>query len=148
MDIVICFGLFVMISFAIIHLSVWGKEQWKITSPHLRSAAIMLVCFTVLSVLLFGLRLFLKPEVVITYQNSSQEIYSNLIVTPASQIVDSKRLLTCDVVFEKTYPLFVLMGRDQRTSSYKLPCDVLTTDMKSDISVLASYLKEEGRNAK
>jgi hypothetical protein len=137
-----------MISFVILHLSYWGKEKWRITSPHLRSAGIMLVCFTVLSVLLFGMRLFLKPDVAITYQNSSDEMYKNLVVTPTSEIVESKKLLTCVVGFEKTYPTFLLMGRDVRNSIYRLPCDVLTTDMKSDIAATVSYLKEDGRNAK
>jgi hypothetical protein len=108
-----------------------------------------MICFTVLTVLMFGMRLFLKPDVRVTYHDSTQEIYSNTTVAKDdTRVVESKKIQTCDVVFEKAYPMFTVMGRDVRTNKYKMPCDTLTNDMKSDIAVLLSYLKEENRNVK
>lgn len=149
MDIIICIAMLLMLGLAIFHLAVWSKQKWSIVSPHLRSAGFLMICFTVLTILMFGMRLFLKPEVQVTYHDSSQEIYSNLtVVKDDTRIVESKKVQTCDVVFEKSYPLFLYMGKDTRTNKYKMPCDTLTNDMKSDVSVLLSYLKEETRNAK
>ena len=149
MDIIICIAMFLMLTLAVFHLAVWSKQKWSIVSPQLRQAGFLMICFTVLTVLMFGMRLFLKPEVQVAYHESAQETYSNLVIAKDdTRVVESKKIQTCDVVFEKSYPLFLYMGRDTRTNRYKMPCDMLTTDMKTDVATLLSYLKEETRNVK
>ena len=149
MDIIICIAMLLMLGLAIFHLVVWSKQKWSIVSPHLRSAGFLMICFTVLTILMFGMRLFLKPEVQVHYFESAQETNYNLVIAKDdTRVVEYKKIQTCDVVFEKSYPLFLYMGRDTRTNKYKMPCDALTTDMKTDIATLLSYLKEETRNAK
>jgi hypothetical protein len=149
MDIVIFLAMMIMVVLTIVHLSAWSKEKWAIASHHLRSAGIMLLCFTVLAVLVFGMRLFLKPDVQVAYRDSTQDMFSNLtIAKDDTRVLEMRKLQTCDVVFYKSYPLFVVVGRDLRTNKYKMPCDALTTDMKSDVAAMLSYLKEENRNVK
>jgi hypothetical protein len=150
MDLVIFLAMVMMVALTATHLVAWSTaEKRSITSPHLRAAGATLVCFTILSVLVFGMRLFLKPDVRVTYHASSQDLYSNLTVAnDGTHVIESKKLQTCDVEFNKSYPLFAAIGKDTRIVTYKMPCDALTTDMRGDISTLLSYLKEENRNAK
>jgi hypothetical protein len=149
MDLVIFLAMVMMVALTTMHLAAWSTEKWIITSHHLRSAGVMLVCFTILAVLVFGMRLFLKPDVRVTYRATSQDLYTNLTVAKDdTHVIESKKLQTCDVEFNKSYPLFVAIGKDTRITTYKMPCDALTTDMRSDISTVLSYLKEENRNAK
>jgi hypothetical protein len=147
MDVVVVLGIILMLGLAIFHISVWKRESWKLASTYLRSASLMLVCFTLLTVLLFGMRIFLKPEVSVAYNDTTADIYSNVLTTKDGQIQESKKLLVCDVTFKKFYPLSVFMGRDDKAVRYKTPCSELTIESKTDIADIVGYLKEEHHNA-
>ena len=146
MDILFYIGLVLLIGLTIIHAIQWVREKYKITSPSLRSGLITLVCFTILAVLLFGMRLFLKPEVSIKYVDTSQDLSSNMTISPTDPtlyVFETRKRLTCDVTLDKSYPLSLFLGKDTKHVKYKVPCDALTAEMKSDISNITSYLKDE-----
>lgn len=144
MDVLISVAIGIMLAITIAHMSFWLKENRVITSPHLRSASVMLVCLTLLVFVLFGSRLFLKPEVTLTYTEKMYELYNSVSINDkAQQIVDSKRVIGCEVELQKGYPLMWVMGRDRKVIKFKLACDALSPEMKTEIANVTSYLKEE-----
>jgi len=146
MDIIVGLGMILMLGLTIFHFGHWYREKWKITSQHLRAGSLMLICFTILTILLFGMRIFLKPEVAITYTDTSVPIFTSTAIEDNHQVVSTKQMAVCDVYIRKTYPLSVVMGRDGQSVRYKLPCDSLTPETKSDIAAIVSFLKEDTRN--
>lgn len=144
MEIIIGFALVAMVIAVIAHLTHWVKAKYEITSPHLKTAGILLVCITVLLTVLFGTRLMLKPDVAIVYNDHMFSVYSNLTVNDKGQhVLEQRTLVGCNVVLTKTYPLMIVFGRDQKQVKLKMPCDLLTPEMKTDIANTTSYLKEE-----
>ena len=144
MDIVICVVIGLMTLIAIYQLSYWASHGREILSPTLRAAVTLLLSVTLLVFLLVGTRLFLRPDVSITYNEKRFEIYSNQTVSPTSQtVVESKSIIGCEVTLAKSYPLMVILGRDTKTLKFKLPCDALSPEMKTDIANTTSYLREE-----
>lgn len=144
MDIVNILAIFVMFVGTCWYTMLWVKEKYAIGSANLRTALMLMVIVSLLSVLMFGTRLMLRPDVTLTYTEKQIEIYSNLTINEKQQhIVDSKRLVACEVSFVKSYPLMVVLGHDTRTIKYKLPCDLLSPEMKSEIATVTAYMKEE-----
>lgn len=123
---------------------LWVKEKYAIGSANLRTAMLLLIVVSVLTTLMFGTRLMLRPDVAITYTERMYEIYSNLTINEKQQhVLETKRIVGCEVSFAKSYPLMVMLGHDSRTIKYKMPCDLLTPEMKSEIATVTSYMKEE-----
>ena len=148
-DIALGGAMVLLVVLTVAYVIMWSHEKWKITSVHLRMAGLMILCFTVLAVMLFGMRLFLKPDVQLIYVDGTQVTYSNVTVAKdGTYQVELRELQTCDVTFDKTFPLFTYMGRVSRVNKYKMPCDMLTTDMKSDVATVMTYLKEDTRDSK
>ena len=130
----------VILGFEITH---WIKEKCAVQSVHLKSAALMVVCFTVMSVLIFGSRILLKPDVVLTYTDTLHETYTNLSVNDkGNHVLETKRMLGCEVQLVKSYPLMITLGRDSKALKYKMPCDTLTPEMKTEVANLTAHLKE------
>lgn len=149
MDIVIIIAMLFMLVVAGNYVTAWSAQGRPMTSPHLRSATLLLLCFTVLAVLVFGMRLFLQPTVGVAYAASTQPIFSN--VTPAkdgSRVIETKALSTCKVTFYRSYPMMLVVGTDSTVHNYKMPCDELSTDMKGDIAMTIGYLKGTVHNEK
>ncbi len=122
----------------------WVKEKYAIGSANLRTALLLLCVVSALSTLMFGTRLMLRPDVAITYTERQFDLYSNLTVNEKQQhILETKKVIGCEVDFLKSYPLMVVLGHEQRSIKYKMPCDLLTPEMKSEIATVTSYLKEE-----
>jgi hypothetical protein len=144
MDILMIFSIIMMIGITCVLATTWIKEQYAITSPNLRSMLMMLTCLTALVVVLFGTRLFLKPEVTIKYTDTMYDLTSIQSVNDKGQhIVDTKRIVGCTASMYKSYPLMLVMGRDTKTIKYKMPCEHLTPEMKTEVSNVTSFLKEE-----
>lgn len=144
MDILICIAIGLMALIAGLYLTYWASHGKEILSPHLRTASVLLMCLTLLVFLLFGTRLFMRPDVSITYTDKQFPIYSNQTISAASQvIVESKHIVGCIVTLDKSYPLMFVLGRDSKTLNFKLPCDSLSPEMKTDIANTTSHLREE-----
>jgi hypothetical protein len=144
MDILICFAIGMMALIAAAQLSYWATHGREILAPQLRSATMLLMCLTMLVFLLFGTRLFLRPDVAITYTDRTFDLYSNQTINASSQvIIESKHLIGCEVNLVKSYPLMFVLGRETKTLKFKLPCDTLSPEMKTDIANTTSYLRED-----
>jgi hypothetical protein len=144
MDILICTAIAAMMVITGVHLTMWVREKYVITSSHLRSAAMMLICVTLLIFALFGTRLVLKPQVTIDYNDKMYDLYSNQSVNDKGQfIVESKKIIGCEIELVKSYPLMWRIGRDTKLIKFKMPCEHLTPEMKTEITNVTSFLKEE-----
>lgn len=146
MDLLIYIAIGMMIILAVINLVYWTTHGREILSPHLRAVSLMMVCVTLLVFVLFGARLFLRPDVSIAYNDKLFDLYSNQTVNAQAQVVlDSKQLMGCEVELSKAYPLMFYMGRDRKIIKFKLPCDSLSPEMKTEIANATSYLREENK---
>lgn len=144
MDILINIAVLVMLVIASISTTLWIREKFLPTSVHLRSAALMMTCLTLLIFVLFGTRIFIKPEVSISYSDITFDVFNNLTVNDKSQqVLETKKIVGCQVDLRRSYPLMIVMGRDSKTIKYKAPCDALMPEMKTEIANLTSYLKDE-----
>lgn len=144
MDVLICTAIAAMLILSGLHTMWWIKEKYVITSPHLRSIVVMLTCLTLLVFVLFGTRLFLKPEVKIEYNDKMYDLFSSQAINDKGQyIVDTKKIIGCEIDLTKSYPLMWRMGRDTKLVKFKMPCEHLLPEMKTEIANLTSFLKEE-----
>jgi len=149
MDYLVGIAMVVMLFIACIHivaqLSLEDKAQrWNPVAARYRSAGMQLICFTALAFVLFGSRMFLRPDVSIAYSDIEIGVYKNVTQNDKLQdVIETKTIAGCQVTLKKTYPLFVTIGSDTKEIKYKLPCDRLAPEMKTDIASVVSYLKEE-----
>jgi hypothetical protein len=144
MDILIASALVAIMLITGFHLTMWVREKYAITSSHLRSAVPLLICLTLLVFALFGARLYLKPEVRIEYNDKLYDLFSSQSLNDKGQfILESKKIVGCEVELTKSYPLMWRMGRDVKQIKFKMPCEHLLPEMKTEVSNVTSFLKEE-----
>jgi hypothetical protein len=144
MDILISVALAAILIITGFHTTMWVREKYSVTSSHLRSASMMIVCLTLLVFVLFGARLYLKPEVQIAYEDKMYDLLSSQSINDKGQhIIDTKRIVGCEVNLTKSYPLMLRLGRDTKQVKFKMPCEHLTPEMRTEVANLTSFLKEE-----
>jgi len=81
------------------------------------------------------------PTVLLEYKDTSNQIYSNVTTNDKQQeITESKHLPTCTVVLTRSQPMVVLT-RETRSLVFRVPCDKLLPEMKTEIANMVIYMK-------